>query len=193
MIQDVKWLNIEIEWFCRQIEDETRPSRVKPILSIEVRYHSDEFSLLSHRLSKYLSQLKSTCSQSTSSSLSHRRLQIKSIPRLSSLISYRSNVCKQKLSKCIARIIESTHDRGNAFVTSCLRSNTYNYLLFFLLIASANRALFCSVSHRIFQILMRRRQKTKNLLVASLQNFAKHFVLIMHFFVLFFFTEFFRF
>ena len=35
------------------------------------------------------------------------------------------------------------------------------YLFFSLLIASINRAFFCSVSHRIFQILMRRRQKAK--------------------------------
>ena len=35
------------------------------------------------------------------------------------------------------------------------------YLSFSLFIVSADRALFCSVSHRVFQILMRRRQKAK--------------------------------
>ena len=144
---------------------------------ISTRYRNQiscwQILISNHKLSKYSSQLKSTCSQSTSSSLNHCRRQNKSTSDHNILIKQRPNVCKQKLSKCIARNIESAHDHENVFVISNLH---WRHLSFdhFQLIASADRALFCSVSHRVFQILTRRRQKAKNFLFASLRSFTQH-------------------
>ena len=76
--------------------------------------------------------------------------------------------------------------------SSSIFSIEYIQLFFYFFIVSTDRAFFSFVFHRIFQILMRRRQKAKNFLFVFLRSFAKHFISIMHFFVLFF-IEFFRF
>ena len=132
--------------------------------------------------------MKLTCSQSTSSSLNYRRFQIKSISKFNILINYQSNICKQKFNKYITRIIELTYDRENVFVISYFQSNTYN----FFFIVSTNRAFFCFVSYRIFQILIKRRQKNKNFSRRIFKKFRETFC-IDHAFFCFFFIEFFKF
>ena len=103
------------------------------------------------------------------------------------------NICKSS-TNAFAKIIESTHDRESVFVISNLHWRHLSFVSL-QLIASTNRALFCSVSHRVFQILTRRRQKAKNssLRISTKLRRASHlFTSIMHSFVLFL-TEFFRF
>ena len=81
-----------------------------------------------------------------------------------------SIACSQKFRKCIAKILEFTHNRESAFVVSNFSSKTYIIFYFFLII-SASRALFCLVFHRIFQILTKHWQRRKIIyLVNVLRN-----------------------
>ena len=90
------------------------------------------------------------------SSLSSERVSFKS----QYFDQFRSNVCKQKLNKRIC-----TNHWINTWSRKCFRhsmfSIEYIQLFLYFFIVSANRALFCFVFHRIFQILTRRKQKTK--------------------------------
>ena len=129
--------------------------------------------------------------KSTSSLLNRCRFQNKSISNFNILIKLDQMFANKNSANAFARIIEYQHIIAKMFSLSMF-SIEYIQLFFYLFIVSTNRAFFCSVSHRVSQILMKRRQKTKNSFFVFLRNFAKHFISIMHFFVLFF-IEFFRF